>query len=77
MNLILVRRDNSEETVTLVRWQDWPNGRSGFSGWWGLTKTMIANHRTPCMFPESVWRVQRKAVNQTAEEIRPAESRSR
>lgn len=77
MHLILIRRDDPEQIVTLVRWQNRPQGRGGFAGWWGQTATMIGNHRTPCMFPESVWRVQGKAVNQTAQEIRPAESASR
>jgi hypothetical protein len=61
MSLILVRRDDPEQTVTLVKWQDWPHGRSGFAGWWGLTETMVKNRRTPCMFPDSVWELKEES----------------
>jgi hypothetical protein len=61
MHLILIRRDDPEQTVTLVRWQNWPQGRGGFAGWWGQTATMIAIHRTPCMFPDGVWQLQQEA----------------
>lgn len=60
MNLILVRRDDPEQTVTLVKSQDWRHGRSGFCGIWRLTQSMINDHRTPCMFPDSLWEIARE-----------------
>lgn len=48
--LILVRRDDSDYKVELVRWQVW------LHGFWGYTRSMLINHRTPCLFPKSVWR---------------------
>ena len=61
MRLILIRRDDPEQTVTLVRWQNWPHGRSGFSGWWGQTATMITNHRTPYMFPDGARQLKKES----------------
>ena len=46
---ILVRRDDPEQQIELVRWQE------TLRGWWGMTATMIANHRAPCLFPDIVW----------------------
>jgi hypothetical protein len=57
MGLTLVRIDDPDYKVELVRWQDWPNGRSGFAGWWGYTQQMIENRHTPCLFPSATWRV--------------------
>ena len=49
MTKILVRRDDPEQQIKLVRWQE------TLRGWWGMTATMIANHRAPCLFPNIVW----------------------
>ena len=46
---ILVRRDDPEQQIELVRWQE------TVRGWWGMTATMLANHRAPCLFPNIVW----------------------
>ena len=46
---ILVRRDDPEQQIELVRWQE------TLRGWWGMTATMLANHRAPCLFPNIVW----------------------
>jgi hypothetical protein len=57
MPLILVRIDDPDYKIELVRWQPWPHGRNGFSGFWGYTQTMLDNHRAPAMFPDSVWQL--------------------
>ena len=49
MTKILVRRDDSEQRIELVRWQDVSRG------WFGYTQTMITNHRTPAIFPRTTW----------------------
>jgi hypothetical protein len=46
---ILVRLDDPEQRIELVRWQH------TLRGWWGFTTTMLANHRAPCLFPRTVW----------------------
>jgi hypothetical protein len=58
VTMTLVRKDDPEQTVTLIRWQEWPHGRNGFSGWWGISARMILNHQTPCMFRDSAWQLQ-------------------
>jgi hypothetical protein len=50
MTKILVRKDDPEQRIELVRWQE------TLRGYWGYTQTMITNHRAPCLFPYSVWR---------------------
>jgi hypothetical protein len=54
MKLTLVRRDDAQVKIELVRWQ------ITLRGFFGYTKTMILQHRTPTLFPKSVWR----AVNE-------------
>jgi hypothetical protein len=46
---ILVRRDDPEQRIELVKWQ------TVSRGWFGLTNTMISNRRTPAIFPRDVW----------------------
>jgi hypothetical protein len=46
---ILVRRDDPGQRIELVQWQD------TLGGFWGITATMLANHRTPCLFPRTTW----------------------
>jgi hypothetical protein len=46
---ILVRKDDPEQRIELVRWQ------VTLRGFWGFTATMIANHRAPCLFPRTAW----------------------
>lgn len=45
----LVRKDDPEYRIELVRWQNISRG------WFGYTNTMLLNHRTPCVFPRDVW----------------------
>jgi len=47
---ILVRRDDPEQRIELVRWQE------TLRGFWGFTATMLTNHRAPCLFPRTTWR---------------------
>jgi hypothetical protein len=47
---ILVRKDDPEYRIELVKWQ--PISR----GWFGLTNTMISNRRAPAIFPRTTWR---------------------
>jgi len=46
---ILVRRDDPEQRIELVRWQH------TLRGWFGFTQTMFTNRRAPCLFPRAVW----------------------
>jgi hypothetical protein len=50
--VILVRREDPEQIVELVRWQ------TTLRGWFGYTETMLANHRTPALFLNSIWKLQ-------------------
>ncbi len=50
MTKLLVRKDDPEQRIELVRWQ------SISRGWWGMTATMITNRRTPCVFPRDTWK---------------------
>jgi hypothetical protein len=52
--VILVRRDDPEVVIELVKYQ------VTLRGYWGVTATMIANHRTPCLFPRTTWEVKKK-----------------
>ena len=45
MTKILVRKDDPEQRIELVRWQ------VTLRGYWGYTQTMITNHRAPCFLP--------------------------
>jgi hypothetical protein len=47
--LVLVRRDDPESKVELLRWQpcQW--------GWFGYSRQMILNRRRPAIFLRSVW----------------------
>jgi hypothetical protein len=49
--LILIRRDDPDYKVELVRWQNW------LHGYWGYTRQMIRNHRTAALFLKSVWQI--------------------
>lgn len=46
---VLVRKDDPERRIELVRWQEVSRG------WFGYTQTMIANHRMPAIFPRTTW----------------------
>jgi hypothetical protein len=50
MTKILVRRDDPEQRIELVKWQDVSRG------WWGYTQTMITNRRAPALFPRDTWK---------------------
>lgn len=49
--LVLVRHDDPEVKIELVRWQ------IALRGFFGYTRTMVLNHRTPVLFPNSVWKI--------------------
>ena len=49
MTKILVRKDDPDYRIELVRRQDVSRG------WWGMTATMITNRRAPCVFPRDTW----------------------
>ncbi|MGB8801388.1 MAG: hypothetical protein WCC97_11920 [Candidatus Acidiferrales bacterium] len=49
MTKILVRKDDPDYRVELVRWQDVSRG------WFGYTASMLLNHRTPAIFPRTTW----------------------
>ena len=49
MTKILVRKDDPEQRIELVRWHDESRG------WFGYTRTMLTNRRTPCLFPRDTW----------------------
>lgn len=53
--LTLVRIDNPESKITLIRWVE------HFHGWWGYSQKIVDNHRTACLFPNCVWRVEATA----------------
>ena len=50
MTKILVRKDDPEYRIDLVRWQ------ATLRGFWGFTATMLANRRAPCLFPHCSWK---------------------
>ena len=50
MTKILVRKDDPEYQIELVRYQEISRE------WFGLTNTMITNHRAPAIFPRDTWR---------------------
>ena len=49
MTKILVRKDDPDYRIELVRWH------KTVRGWFGLTNTMISNRCTPLIFPRDVW----------------------
>jgi hypothetical protein len=49
MTKILVRKDDPEYRIELVRYQEISRG------WFGYTRTMIANRRAPAIFPRDTW----------------------
>jgi hypothetical protein len=49
MTKILMRRDDPDQRIELVRWQE------TLRGFWGFTATMLTNRRTPCFFPRDTW----------------------
>lgn len=49
--LVLVRIDEPEYKIALVRFHD------HFAGWFGYTARMLENRRCPCLFPKAVWRI--------------------
>lgn len=49
MTKILIRKDDPDYRIELVRYQEVSRG------WFGYTNTMLANHRTPCVFPRDTW----------------------
>jgi hypothetical protein len=49
MTKILVRKDDPEQRIELVKWQDVSRG------WFGYTASMLTNHRTPAIFPRTTW----------------------
>jgi hypothetical protein len=50
--LTLVRKDEPEYKIELIRWHE------HIHGWWGYTQQMVINHRTPCLFPNRVWQIE-------------------
>jgi hypothetical protein len=50
MTKILVRRDDPEQRIELVKWQD------VLRGWSGYTASMLTNQRTPAIFPRTTLR---------------------
>jgi hypothetical protein len=47
---ILVRKDDPEQRIELVKWQ------VTLRGFFGYTPTMLTHHRAPCLFPHCVWK---------------------
>jgi hypothetical protein len=50
MPKILVRKDDPEQRIELVRWQH------TLRGWFGFTATMLTNRRAPALFPNVTWK---------------------
>lgn len=53
-NLTLVRRDDCNCRIELVKYQD----PATLPYFFGQTQAMIDNHRTAAVFPRSVWKVE-------------------
>jgi hypothetical protein len=46
---LLIRKDDPEQRIELVRWQ------VTLRGWFGFTAMMITNRRAPGLFPRCTW----------------------
>ena len=49
MTNILIRKDDPDYRIELVRWQ------VTLRGFFGYTATMLANRRAPALFPRCTW----------------------
>jgi hypothetical protein len=50
MPKILVRKDDPEQRIELIR------GHATLRGWFGYTRTMLANRRATALFPNCTWK---------------------